>query len=192
MKLIVGLGNPGSQYEDTRHNIGFMIADAFCEAADLGGYKNKFHALVAEGVIGHEKVIVAKPQTFMNRSGLTVSELVSFYQFYPEDIIVIHDELDINFAKIKVKKGGGNAGHNGLKDISQKIGTDYFRIRFGIGHPGDKGKVSSYVLKKFSKEEEQTLPIAVDACVEALPYLLEGDMSEFSNQYYQQLGDIKL
>ncbi|MCH2037900.1 MAG: aminoacyl-tRNA hydrolase, partial [Rickettsiales bacterium] len=178
MKLLVGLGNPGDKYRNTRHNIGFKIIDAFGSKHDFSSPKAKFHGLISEGMVGHHKVITLKPQTFMNRSGVSVSELAGFYKIAPEDIIVVHDEIDLQFARVKAKQGGGNAGHNGLKDISARIGPDYYRFRFGVGHPGDRNKVASYVLKDFTKDEHQQLERFIEASVGALPALLQGNVTE--------------
>lgn len=185
MKLIVGLGNPGEQYVNTRHNIGFKIIDAFCHEHSFASYKAKFHGLVTEGMVGHHKVMALKPQTYMNRSGVSVGEIAKFYKLSVDDVIVVHDEIDLQFARAKAKQGGGSAGHNGLKDITARIGADYYRFRFGVGHPGDRDKVASYVLKDFSKEENKKLDDYIRASVKALPYLLEGNVTEFMSDYNQ-------
>jgi len=152
MFLIVGLGNPGAEYASTRHNIGFMAVDAL---AGREGFSSKFHGLVANASIEGEKVILLKPQTFMNLSGKSVQAAMAFYKIAPENVIVMHDELDLPLGKIRIKKGGGANGHNGIKDIDQMVGPDYWRIRLGIGHPGMKEQVHGHVLSKFSSEETQ-------------------------------------
>ena len=153
MFIIAGLGNPGKEYEKNRHNVGFMIIDNIVSTHGLSSDKKKFHAIINEGQIGEKKVITVKPTTFMNKSGTSVQEISRFYKVPLSNIIVIHDELDIITARVKIKTGGGNGGHNGLKDIDARIGKDYKRIRFGIDHPGDRNRVSSYVLSNFAKIE---------------------------------------
>jgi PTH1 family peptidyl-tRNA hydrolase len=150
MYLLVGLGNPGSEYAATRHNIGFIAIDALAGAAS---FSSKFHGLSASHTIEGQKVILLKPQTFMNLSGKSVQAAMAFYKIPPENVIVLHDELDLPLGKIRIKQGGGANGHNGLKDIDQAVGNDYWRIRLGIGHPGMKEQVHSHVLSKFSAQE---------------------------------------
>ena len=150
MWLIAGLGNPGAEYAATRHNIGFMAVDA------LGGaerFSSKFHGETASRSIEGEKVILLKPMTFMNLSGKSVQAAMAFYKIPPEKVIVLHDELDLPLGKIRIKQGGGANGHNGLKDIDQMVGPNYWRIRLGIGHPGMKEQVHGHVLSRFSSEE---------------------------------------
>lgn len=164
MWLIVGLGNPGKDYEKHRHNVGFMVVDAV--AADnpaLPLFKRKYKGLVTEGQIAGSKVILLKPETFMNLSGESVVKAAQFYKIPPEKIIVFHDELDLSPAEVRVKQGGGNAGHNGLKSMQQHLGTpDFWRVRIGIGRPAHKGQVSSYVLSNFSKEDMDCVPDLVE------------------------------
>jgi PTH1 family peptidyl-tRNA hydrolase len=151
MRLIVGLGNPGPEYALTRHNIGFMAVDAL---AGHARFTSKFHAEVASLSIEGEKVVLLKPMTFMNLSGKAVQAAMAFYKIAPENVIVLHDELDLPLGKIRIKLGGGANGHNGLKDIDQMVGPDYWRIRLGIGHPGMKEQVHGHVLSRFSDEEQ--------------------------------------
>ncbi len=153
MKLIVGLGNPETKYQKNRHNIGFMIVDHMADQYGATAFAKKFHGLFAKTSINGEDVGLLKPQTHMNLSGNSVQSACAFFKIKPEDIIVIHDELDIPFSQIKIKQGGGHGGHNGLRDIDAKIGKNYWRIRYGIDHPGDKHMVSAYVLSNFSKQE---------------------------------------
>jgi PTH1 family peptidyl-tRNA hydrolase len=150
MFLLVGLGNPGPEYALTRHNIGFMALDALAGAVS---FTSKFHGLSASHSIEGQKVILLKPHTFMNLSGKSVQAAMAFYKIPPENVIVLHDELDIPLGKIRIKQGGGANGHNGLKDIDQMVGVNYWRIRLGIGHPGMKEQVHSHVLSKFSTDE---------------------------------------
>ncbi len=151
MHLLVGLGNPGPEYALTRHNIGFMAVDALADAAR---FTAKFHGEISARAIEDEKVILLKPMTYMNLSGKSVQAAMAFYKIPPENVIVLHDELDLPLGKIRIKQGGGANGHNGLKDIDQMVGPDYWRIRLGIGHPGMKEQVHGHVLSRFSNAEQ--------------------------------------
>jgi PTH1 family peptidyl-tRNA hydrolase len=154
MHLIVGLGNPGKQYENTRHNVGWMVVDAIAAAHGFGAWSSKFKGMVAKGKIDGVDVVLLKPQTYMNLSGESVRPAMDFYKAKPGDVVVVHDELDIAFGALRAKIGGGDAGHNGLKSITQHLGTaDYVRVRFGIGRPEHKSQVSAFVLHPFSKAE---------------------------------------
>ncbi len=166
MWLFVGLGNPGKQYQHHRHNVGFMVIETLSghQADFASSAKSKFHGVIAEGRLAGEKIALLMPQTFMNLSGQSVGEAARFYKIDPARIIVFHDELDLPPGEIRVKQGGGNAGHNGLKSIEAHLGTpDFWRVRIGIGHPGDKNRVSDYVLHDFSKEDELWLGPALTA-----------------------------
>ena len=179
MFLLVGLGNPGKEYAATRHNIGFMAID---EIADSYGFKSataKFHGLLQTGQIVGNKVVTLKPTTFMNRSGVAVSEAAKFYKIPLQNIIVIHDEIDLDLGRIRVKSGGGAGGHNGLRDIDSRIGKDYKRVRVGVGHPGDKDRVSSYVLSKFAKSEVDEVQRIVISVADNIDILVKGDESLF-------------
>ena len=182
MRLIVGLGNPGSRYERNRHNIGFMAVDAIVRRHRFSPSRSKFSGELAEGTIGGEKVLALKPQTFMNDSGRSVLGAASFYKIPPADIIVLHDEVDLAPGKLRVKRGGGAAGHNGLRSIDAHLGADYWRVRLGIGHPGIKELVPHYVLQNFLKEEEAWVAPLVDAVAEAIPLLVEGNDQGFMNR----------
>jgi peptidyl-tRNA hydrolase, PTH1 family len=179
MKLFVGLGNPGDKHAGNRHNIGFMAVERIAHAHGFGPWRKKFNAYVCDGSIGSERVTLLKPETFMNDSGRAVGEAMRFLKIEPADVYVFHDELDLLPGKIKVKSGGGNAGHNGLRSISAHIGNEYPRVRLGIGHPGSKDAVVHYVLNDFAKSEKQWLNELLDAVSEASPHLAKGDESRF-------------
>jgi peptidyl-tRNA hydrolase, PTH1 family len=157
MKLIVGLGNPGAKYAQNRHNIGFMALDEIASAHGFGPWRAKFQGQVSEGRLGSEKVILLKPETFMNLSGQAVGEAMRFHKLTPADIIVFHDEIDLAPAKIRCKTGGGHAGHNGLRSIHAHIGAEYDRVRMGVGHPGHKDAVPGFVLRDFPKADAEWL-----------------------------------
>ena len=180
IKMIVGLGNPGSEYEQTRHNAGFWFIDelAWQYKATLKEEK-KFFGSVARISISGSDLWLLKPSTFMNRSGQAVAALAQFYKIKPEEILVIHDELDIPCGRIKFKLGGGNGGHNGLKDIQARLGTpDFYRLRLGIDHPGDRNLVVGYVLNKPSPEHRQQIDEAINKSLKAVPILLAGEWEE--------------
>lgn len=181
MKLLVGLGNPGSQYEGNRHNIGFMALDAIARAHGIGPFRAKHAGLIAEGTIAGEKVLLLKPQTFMNRSGDSVQQVAKFFKIAPADIIVLYDELDLAPGKVRVKIGGGNGGHNGLRSIDPQIGLDYKRVRLGIGHPG-KEFVTPHVLGDFAKADKAWLDPLLDGIGQHAALLLTGDDSGFMNK----------
>ncbi|KKC37370.1 peptidyl-tRNA hydrolase [Devosia epidermidihirudinis] len=181
MKLIVGLGNPGNQYEGNRHNIGFMALDAIAREYNITQFRTKHAGVLAEGSIGGEKVILLKPQTFMNRSGDSVQQVAKFYKIEPADIIVLYDELDLAPGKVRVKIGGGNGGHNGLRSIDPQIGLNYKRVRLGIGHPG-KEYVTHHVLGDFAKADKDWLDPLLDATAKHIGLLLKGDDNGFMNK----------
>jgi peptidyl-tRNA hydrolase, PTH1 family len=179
MKLFVGLGNPGDKYSGNRHNIGFMAVERIARAHGFSPWRKKFNALMCEGSIGSARVTLLKPETFMNDSGRAVGEAMRFLKIEPADVIVFHDELDLIPGKLKVKSGGGNAGHNGLRSISTHIGNEYPRVRIGIGHPGSKDAVVHYVLNDFAKSERAWVSELLDAMADAAPYLAKGDDARF-------------
>lgn len=180
MWILVGLGNPGKEYQDNRHNIGFMVIDEIAREYGFPAFRAKFEGEITEGRIGDEKVVLVKPQTFMNLSGECVQKIARFYKVTPNRIIAIHDELDLVAGKMRVKKGGGAAGHNGLKSMDQHLNSqDYWRVRMGIGHPGDKERVTGHVLGDFSKEEEKWLPIWIEACAKNIALLLSGKHEDY-------------
>lgn len=181
MKLFVGLGNPGSKYARTRHNIGFMAVDRIAEDHGFTPWRSKFQGEMSEGRLGREKVILLKPQTFMNLSGQSVGEAMRFHKLTAEDVVVFHDELDLAPGKCRLKSGGGHAGHNGLRSIHQHIGETYDRVRLGIGHPGHKDRVSGYVLHDFAKAEEGWLDDMMRGIADGAPSLADGDGPKFMN-----------
>tara|TARA_Y100000813_G_scaffold181990_1_gene151384 strand:+ start:574 stop:1200 length:627 start_codon:yes stop_codon:yes gene_type:complete len=182
MLLLVGLGNPGPSYRDNRHNVGFMAVDAIHGRWRLGPFRNKYQGELAEGVIDGEKVLLLKPQTYMNESGRSVQAVMTFYKLKPADLIVFHDELDLAAGKLRVKKGGGHAGHNGLRNIQAHIGPEFRRVRIGVGHPGDKDRVVGHVLKDFSKEDRTWLEPLLDGIADGVDRLIAGDDAGFQNR----------
>lgn len=182
MQLFVGLGNPGNQYQHNRHNVGFMAADAIAREHRFPDYRQKFGGLLAEGSIGGEKVLILKPQTFMNRSGDAVQQTTKFYKLEPEAVTVFYDEIDLVPGKVRVKRGGGNGGHNGLRSIDPQIGTGYRRVRIGVGHPGSKDAVSHHVLGDFAKADTAWLEPLLQAMAQHAGLLVAGDDSGFMNK----------
>jgi len=182
MRLIVGLGNIGGKYAKNRHNIGFRIVDKIAEDHGFGPWRKKFQGEIADGRLGAGRGLLLKPHTMMNLSGQSVGEAARFHKIDPEDVIVIHDEIDLAPGKARVKSGGGHAGHNGLRSIHQHIGADYDRVRVGVGHPGDKAKVPGYVLRDFAKaEEEGWVDDVIRGASDGAPKLAEGDGPGFMN-----------
>ncbi len=184
MLLFVGLGNPGRQYARNRHNIGFMAIEEIARAHSFAPFRARFQGRVSEGQIGGEKVILLEPETYMNESGRAVGEAARFYKLGLEDIAVFHDELDLAPGKCRVKIGGGAAGHNGLRSIDAHMGKDYKRIRLGIGHPGDKALVHSYVLNDFAKSEEGWVETLCDAVARNAALIAKGDDATFQNRVH--------
>ena len=182
MLLLVGLGNPGSKYADNRHNIGFMAVDEIVRRHGFSSPRRRFQGLTCEGNMTGQRVIVLKPQTFMNESGRSVGEAARFFKIDPDQIVVFHDELDLAPGKLRVKKGGGLAGHNGLKSVAAHIGKEFRRVRLGVGHPGDKAKVLSYVLRDFAKADDKWLDPLLDAIAEAAPLLTKNDDAAFASK----------
>lgn len=182
MRLFVGLGNPGAEYAGHRHNIGFMAADAIAHRNGFPPFRAKFSAELSEAVIVGEKVILLKPQTYMNRSGDAVSKAAKFYKIDPADIVVFHDELDLAPGKVRIKSGGGNGGHNGLKSIEAHMGKDFFRVRMGIGHPGHRDRVHAHVLSNFHKADNDWLEPLLDALADNADLLAKGDTAGLMNK----------
>lgn len=181
MQLWVGLGNPGPQYALHRHNVGFMALDTIAEVHAFGPVQKKFQGWVQDGRIGTQRIILLKPATFMNESGRAVSEALRFYKLGPDALTVFHDELDLAPFKVKVKQGGGHAGHNGLRSIDQHLGAEFRRIRLGIGHPGHKDRVTGHVLGNFAKDEQDDLAAMLGAIGAEAEWLAKGDDVRFMN-----------
>ena len=177
MLLLVGLGNPGREHAGDRHNIGFMAIDAIIERFGLAAPRARRQpdGLFSDGIIEGGKIIILKPRTYMNESGRAVGAAMRYWRLQPEDLVVFHDDLDLVPGKVRVKRGGGAGGHNGLRSIDQHIGRDYRRVRFGIGHPGDRDRVTGYVLRKFAKADAGWIGKTLDAVAETLPLLIAGD-----------------
>ena len=182
MLLVVGLGNPGPDYAATRHNIGFMAVDELVRRHSFSPWKARFQGEVSEGVVGGEKVVALKPQTFMNLSGQSVGIAARYLKVTLGHVVVIHDELDLDPGRVRVKTGGGSGGHNGLKSIDAHLGKDYRRVRLGIGHPGDKALVTSYVLHPFAKADQDWLHPLLEAVADGFPALISGDDAGFMNK----------
>jgi len=184
MLLFVGLGNPGSRYQGNRHNIGFMAVDAIARQHKAAPWRRKFQGDVTEATIGGEKIILLKPETFMNESGRSVQEAQKFFKIALGDIYAFHDELDLPPGKLRIKTGGGNAGHNGLRSMTECCGNDYRRIRLGIGHPGHKDAVHKFVLSDFSKSDREWVQDLCDAVADYAPLLTSGEDSNFQSKVH--------
>jgi PTH1 family peptidyl-tRNA hydrolase len=182
MRLIVGLGNPGPRYARTRHNIGFMAVDEIVRRHSFPALKERFKGLFAEGTIAGQRVLLLKPQTFMNESGESVAAAARFFKLDPSEVAIIHDELDLAEGKLRVKRGGGAAGHNGLRSIDALFANDFWRVRIGIGHPGAKELVLTYVLQNFPAEEIAWVEKLIEAVGESVPLLVADDTSGFMNK----------
>jgi PTH1 family peptidyl-tRNA hydrolase len=180
--LIAGLGNPGSQYAKNRHNAGFIVADELHAHYKFGPWKAKFDGLLSEGSLAGRKTYLLKPQTFMNLSGDSIGPALRFFKLPLEALVVIHDEIDLAAGKLKVKTGGGDAGQNGLRSVTAALGPDYRRVRLGIGHPGDKERVTGHVLQNFSRDDIAWLKPLVMAMVEAAPLLAKDDDAGFMSK----------
>lgn len=179
MQIWVGLGNPGPKYALHRHNVGFMACDVIADMHNFGPVQKKFQGWVQEGRVGFEKVLLLKPGTFMNESGRSVGEAMRFYKLELDALTVFHDELDLAPFKVKVKQGGGTAGHNGLRSIDKHLGADFRRVRLGIGHPGHKDRVSGYVLGNYAKSEQDDLVNMLGAISAEAEWLAKGDNPRF-------------
>ena len=181
MILLVGLGNPTPDSNDNRHNVGFKIIDSINQKFGLTKQKPKFKGLLTTGNISNKKVYAIKPLTFMNNSGICIRELIEYFKIDAEDVIVFHDDLDVDFAKIKVKFGGSSAGHNGIESIDKFIGKDYSRVRVGIGKPEKKMEVSDFVLTNFTEEEKVDLEKVIQNIIESMPILIDKKLDLFSS-----------
>ncbi|MGE4430494.1 MAG: aminoacyl-tRNA hydrolase [Sphingobium sp.] len=181
MQLWVGLGNPGTHYALHRHNVGFMALDVIADIHRFSPWKKQFQGWAAEGRLGPEKILLLKPQTFMNESGRSIRAAVDFYKLAPEDVTVFHDELDLAPMKVKVKRGGGTAGHNGLRSTDAHIGKEFRRVRIGIGHPGHKDRVHGHVLSNYHKSEGDALTDMLGAIGAEAEWLARGEDARFMN-----------
>lgn len=190
MFLVVGLGNPGAEYAATRHNVGFMAADVLHRRYNFSPFRSKFNGLIAEGQIEGEKVYLLKPQTYMNLSGNSVVQAANFYKILPENIVVIHDDMDLPTDKIKAKLGGGSGGHNGIKSIDSQITPNYNRIRIGVGHPVSKNEenVVNHVLSGFSKADKENIENDIDIVADLIGVMIKKGVAEFSNQLGMRLA----
>lgn len=187
MRLLVGLGNPGSKYQGNRHNIGFMVLDEMARRHGFSPWRRRFQGETADGTIGGDRVTLLKPLTYMNESGRAVQDAVSFFKLGLADITVMHDEIELPAAKMRVKVGGGIAGHNGLRSVSAHVGNDYRRVRIGVGHPGAKELVHSHVLNDFAKAERPWVEAMLDAIVDHADLLIGGRDAQFQNKVHLAL-----
>jgi PTH1 family peptidyl-tRNA hydrolase len=184
MLLLVGLGNPGARYAGNRHNIGFMAVDAIAKRHGIGPWRRRFQGVACEGPIGGKRTLLLLPGTYMNESGRAVAEAMHFYKLALGDVTVFHDEIDLPPAKVRVKTGGGIAGHNGLRSISEHIGNDYRRVRIGVGHPGDKDMVQHYVLSDFAKSEKSGVETLIAILADNAELLARGEDASFQNKVH--------
>ena len=184
MLLFVGLGNPGERYAGNRHNIGFMAVQAIAKRHHIAPWRRRFQGVAVEGTIGAEKVLLLLPGTYMNELGRAVAEAAHFYKLDAGDVVVFHDEAKLAPGKVRVKKSGGNAGHNGLRSISEHIGNDYRRVRLGVGHPGNKDLMESYVLQDFAKSERGWVEALCEIVADNAGLLIEGKDSTFQNKLH--------
>ena len=190
MLLLVGLGNPGPEYSRNRHNIGFMAVDAICRRHGFTPWRRKFHGAIADGTLAGEKILALKPLTYMNESGRSVGDAMRFYQLEPQALFVFHDELDLLAGKLRVKSGGGTAGHNGIRSIGGHIGPDFHRVRLGIGHPGERHRVHGHVLGDFAKSDADWLLPLLEAIADNAPLLAAGNAANFQNKVHLALNPL--
>jgi peptidyl-tRNA hydrolase, PTH1 family len=184
MLLLVGLGNPGARYVGNRHNVGFMALQAVAARHGIGPWRRRFQGVACEGPIGGVRSLLLLPGTYMNESGRAVAEAAHFYKLMPADITVFHDEIDLAPGKVRVKVGGGVAGHNGLRSISEHVGNDYRRVRIGVGHPGNKDLVQNYVLNDFAKSERPWVEALIDILADNVELLVRGEDASFQNKVH--------
>ncbi|TIP91688.1 MAG: aminoacyl-tRNA hydrolase [Mesorhizobium sp.] len=189
MLLFAGLGNPGAKYANNRHNVGFMAADAIARRHSFSPWSKKFQGLIAEGTLAGEKVLLIKPQTFMNLSGQSVGEALRFYKLDASALSVFYDEIDLAAGKVRIKVGGGSGGHNGIRSLDQHVGKDFRRVRIGVGHPGAKAMVHGHVLGDFAKTDREWLDVLLDTIAEAAGLLAKGDDNSFMNRVTLALRD---
>ncbi|HWV51905.1 aminoacyl-tRNA hydrolase [Pseudorhodoplanes sp.] len=188
MFLLVGLGNPGARYAGNRHNIGFMVVDAIARRHGFQPWRRRFQGVATEGSLGGKKTLLLLPGTFMNESGRAVAEAAKFYKIEPRDITVVHDEIELPPGKVRIKVGGGIAGHNGLRSVSGQIGNEYKRVRIGVGHPGDKNLVHAHVLSDFAKSEREWVETLIEALAEHAPLLARGEDASLQNKIHLALA----
>ena len=191
MHLLVGLGNPGSKYAGNRHNIGFMAVDEIVRRQGFSPWRKRFQGEAAEATLAGEKVLALKPATYMNESGRSVGEAMRFYDIDPSRLIVFYDELDLEAGKVRVKLGGGAAGHNGIRSLIAHVGPHFVRVRLGIGHPGDRNLVHPHVLSDFAKSDREWLAPLIDAVADNVPLLVEGQEASFQNKVHLALNPPK-
>ncbi|RWO04739.1 MAG: aminoacyl-tRNA hydrolase [Mesorhizobium sp.] len=189
MLLFAGLGNPGAKYADNRHNVGFMAADAIARRHSFSPWSKKFQGLIAEGTLAGEKIILIKPQTFMNLSGQSVGEALRFYKLDASALTVFYDEIDLAAGKVRVKVGGGSGGHNGIRSLEQHVGKDFRRVRIGVSHPGVKEMVHGHVLGNFAKADREWLDVLLDTIADDAGLLAKGDDNSFMNRVTLALRD---
>ena len=189
MQIWAGLGNPGARYALHRHNVGFMVADLLAEVHGFSPWQKKFRSLTAEGRIGRHRIVLIKPQTFMNDSGDAVQQALRFYKLDLDALTAFHDELDLAPMKVKVKQGGGTAGHNGLRSIDSCLGPDFRRVRIGIGHPGHKDRVTGHVLGSYAKSEIEPLSDLLAAIAAEAQWLADGDEVRFMSEVARRMQD---
>ncbi|MEM9669711.1 MAG: aminoacyl-tRNA hydrolase [Pseudomonadota bacterium] len=186
MQILMGQGNPGPKYADNRHNLGFFVMDEVAAAFGFPPWREKFNAMVAEGWIdlpdGRIKILLMKPLTFYNETGQSVAKALKFFKLDREVVTVFHDEIDLAPGRVRIKRGGGHSGNNGIRSVSSHIGPDFRRVRVGVGHPGDKSRVMPYVLSDFPKSEEAWVTAFLGACVQSLPLLLAGEDERFQTE----------
>ena len=192
MRLFVGLGNPGSGYANNRHNLGFMAVDAIAKSHGFPPWRSKFQGLATDAQFAGDKVVLLKPSTFMNESGRSVAEAVNFYKLDIDDVLVLFDEIELAPGKIRVKKGGGHAGHNGIRSIAAHLGQEFWRVRLGVGHPGDKNRVSGYVLQDFAKSDAKWVEAIVSAIADEADLLVQGEDNRFMTAVAQVMQSIDL
>ena len=188
MRLFVGLGNPGSKYAGNRHNIGFMAVDRIADDHEFGPWRSKFQGVISEGRLSGEKIVLLKPETFMNNSGQSVGEAMRFFKLEAEDITVFHDEIDLVPSKVRFKAAGGHAGHNGLRSLTTHVGPEFARVRLGVGHPGHKDAVPVYVLRDFPNSDQSWLDDLLRGVSEGAPHLANGNGGRFMNAVSQRVA----
>jgi peptidyl-tRNA hydrolase, PTH1 family len=190
MQVLVGLGNPGSQHSLNRHNIGFMVVDTIAQTYDFPSFSVKSNLLISEKNIHGQKTLLIKPTTYMNLSGRAVQPVMAFYKLSLDQLLVVHDDLDLDFGRIKLKQGGGDGGHNGLKSLDQCMGKEYWRLRIGISHPGHKDAVSGYVLSNFSKDEQDALITVLSQTARHYPDYGQVDHNTWLSRLVQDIGTL--